>query len=49
MKIKFVSMYDGASKKKFKAYYRNCSSCGRMIDDDDYWRYDGKCYYCYYC
>ena len=30
-----------------KAYYSYCSKCGRSIDSDDLYYYDGLCEYCW--
>ena len=32
---------------KIKAYYSYCSKCGRSVDSDDLYYYDGLCQYCW--
>ena len=33
---------------QIKAYYSYCSKCGRAIDSNDRYYYDGLCRNCYY-
>ena len=32
---------------KIKAYYSYCSKCGRSIDSNESYYYDGLCEYCF--